>query len=116
MVNVPCTGCGWLCHLSRSRCIKDIAIADVFKAADDLEAGRVLTRETRVFNPDPTLLARIAREGGVTARGGMGELSIARRELRADPDSLSAALERALKQADRKSTRLNSSHVALSRM
>lgn len=101
MVNVPCTGCGWVCHLSRSHCIKDIGLADAMKAADDLESGRVTTRETRVFKPDATLLAGIAREGGIAARDRMIELSVLRREVRPEGEPPSVALERAMKHAAR---------------
>lgn len=100
-LSVPCFGCGWLCHLPRSYCIKDIPVADVLKAASDLEEGRVTTRETRVFNADQSLLAKIGRGGAEAARERMYEVSVLRREQKVDPESLTAALERALKQAAR---------------
>lgn len=98
-LSVPCFGCGWLCHLPRSYCIKDIPVSDVLKAASDLEEGRVTTRETRMFNADQTLLAKIGRGGAEAARERLYEISVLRREQRVDPESLTTALERALKQA-----------------
>ncbi|MBA4187009.1 MAG: hypothetical protein C0467_03225 [Planctomycetaceae bacterium] len=38
-LDVPCKGCGWVCHLSRSYCIKDIPLAAATNAFDDLLQG-----------------------------------------------------------------------------
>jgi ADP-heptose:LPS heptosyltransferase len=100
-ISVPCSGCGWVCHLQRSHCIKDIPVGEVLKAAEDLEAGRVVSRETRVFAPDSSLLARIGRGGAEVARQRLVEISVLKREQAVDPTSMTAALEKAMKQAAR---------------
>ncbi len=100
-VGVPCTGCGWMCHLSRSHCIKDVPVSEAIKAADDLEDGRVSTQETRVLEADAALLSRIGRGGAEASRQTLVELSVLKREVRPETESLAAALEKALKGAAR---------------
>lgn len=100
-VGVPCTGCGWVCHLPESYCIKEVPVEAVLGAIDELESGRAATRDARIIKPDGALLARIGREGGIAARGRLIELSVTRREHMEQSDSLAAVLERALKQAGR---------------
>lgn len=100
-VGVPCVGCGWVCHLARSYCIKEVPPGAVLAAADELEGGGVQGRQTRLIKPDGVLLSRIGREGGENARQRLVELSVMRRQHMEQSDSLAAVLERALKQAGR---------------
>lgn len=100
-VGVPCVGCGWVCHLPESYCIKEVPLEAVLGAIDDLESGRPIGREARLLKPDSAQLASIGREGAASARQRMVELSVSRREHMEQSESLSAVLERALKQAGR---------------
>ncbi len=78
-VGVPCTGCGWVCHLPESYCIKEVPLAEAISAADALERGEIKERTVRVLTPDAALLSRIGREGAVSARERLTQLSVARR-------------------------------------
>jgi ADP-heptose:LPS heptosyltransferase len=100
-VGVPCVGCGWVCHLAESYCIKEVPVAEVLRAAEDLERGRVARREARLLKPDAALLAKVGREGAASARERLTQLSVTRRQSMEQNDSLAAVLERALKQAGR---------------
>ncbi len=75
-VGVPCAGCGWICHLQDSYCIKEVPTGEVLEAARALERGEVSERRVRLLTPDPSLLARVGREGGVYARNAMARLAI----------------------------------------
>jgi ADP-heptose:LPS heptosyltransferase len=100
-VEVPCSGCGWQCHLARSHCIKDVPVEAAIAAAEDLESGRVTGREVRALPADPALLASMARAGAEVARERLIELSILQRRPVPDTRHLEEALERALKSAAR---------------
>lgn len=100
-VGAPCLGCGWTCHLPESYCIKEVPVAEVRRAIDEIEEGRIARREARLLPPDGPLLSRIAREGAAAARERLTQLSVARRESMEQNESLAAVLERALKQAGR---------------
>ncbi len=80
-VGVPCAGCGWICHLPESYCIKDVPVDAALSAVEDLESGRVKARTTRLLQADAVLLNRIGREGALSARERFAQLSVARREL-----------------------------------
>jgi hypothetical protein len=90
-----------VCHLPESYCIKDVPVAEVLSAIDAIENGRVVGRETVLLKPDAALMARVGREGAVSARQRLTELSVSRREHMEQNESLGAVLERALKQAGR---------------
>ncbi|MFN0133224.1 MAG: glycosyltransferase family 9 protein [Phycisphaerales bacterium] len=100
-VGVPCVGCGWNCHLPESYCIKQVPVPAVVQAADELESGRVQSREARQLRPDAALLARIGRESTHAARERLLSLSVSRRESMDTTATLTASLERALKEAGR---------------
>ncbi|MFN0103811.1 MAG: glycosyltransferase family 9 protein [Bryobacteraceae bacterium] len=61
-VSVPCTGCNWVCHLSRSHCVKDIPVATVLRSADAMLRGEVGKFTVEVLQPDRVLGAAIMRE------------------------------------------------------
>jgi hypothetical protein len=100
-VGVPCVGCGWVCHLPESYCIKEVSVEAVLTAARELEAGKVEGRRADLIEADSGLLSRIGREGATAARGHLTQLSVTRREHMEQSDSLAALLERSLKQAGR---------------
>lgn len=83
-VGVPCSGCGWVCPLQDSYCVKDVPVAVVREAADALETGTVKDRVVRVLKADEALLGRIAREGAAAARDNLVQVSMARRRPPAD--------------------------------
>ncbi len=96
-VGVPCAGCGWVCHLPESYCIKQVPLAEAIAAADALERGEVRERTVRVLTPDAGLLSRIGREGAASARERLTQLSVARRrakeaEMNANSDGPSESL------------------------
>lgn len=103
-IGVPCAGCGWTCHLPDSYCIKSVPASEVCRAADDLESGRVPAGEVRQLAPDPALLARIGRESTSAARERLVSLSISRRNAMETTATLTASLERAIKDAARAET------------
>ena len=78
-VGVPCTGCGWVCPLQDSYCVKTVPVETVRAAADGLETGVIKDRVVRVLKADDGLLARIAREGAAAARDNLVQLSMTRR-------------------------------------
>lgn len=95
-LSVPCAGCGWMCHLDRSHCIKDVSVAEAIRAADDLESGSIVGRQTRVAAADGPLLAKIARAGAEVARERTVELAVLRTESKMPPvEPLHEALQRA---------------------
>jgi hypothetical protein len=98
-VGVPCVGCGWVCHLPESYCIKEVPVQAVLQAVEELEEGKVRKREARLIAPDAALQSTIGREGAAAARRNLTQLSVTRRKHMEQTDSLSALLERALKQA-----------------
>ncbi|MCC6660309.1 MAG: hypothetical protein IT437_05430 [Phycisphaerales bacterium] len=99
-VGVPCIGCGWRCHLEDSYCIKNVPVAEVLRAAGELEDGAVPGREARVLRADEVLLARVGREGAHAAQVRLAQVSAARSTvvkegsvLRAEPALTEAAPE-----------------------
>ncbi len=78
-VGVPCAGCGWVCHLPESYCVKEIPLAEVTSAADALERGGIEKRLVRLIAADGALMARIGREGASSSRERLVQLSLARR-------------------------------------
>jgi ADP-heptose:LPS heptosyltransferase len=80
-VGVPCVGCGWVCPFETSYCIKSVPLDIVTRAIDDLEAGRVTDRQTRVVEPDPALMARLTRESARAAEARLREAVEARKQL-----------------------------------
>jgi len=79
-VGAPCAGCGWICTFSESYCIKSVPTDDVIRAIDDLEAGRVIGRESRVIEPSPALMARFVRESAQAAEDRLREAVEARKQ------------------------------------
>lgn len=67
-VKVPCAGCDWICHLPESHCVKSVTVADVCRAIDDMEAGRITTAEVQAPEPDVSLVARMLRESAISVR------------------------------------------------
>jgi ADP-heptose:LPS heptosyltransferase/polysaccharide pyruvyl transferase WcaK-like protein len=67
-VPLPCSGCSWMCHLPESYCVKRVTTSAVLLAMDRLEAGEIEGVLIQEQPPDADLLARVAREGAVTAR------------------------------------------------
>jgi ADP-heptose:LPS heptosyltransferase len=61
-VEVPCVGCGWACHLSRSHCVKDIPVAVVAATGEAMVLGKMADFSVNVLKPDPILNASILRE------------------------------------------------------
>jgi ADP-heptose:LPS heptosyltransferase len=100
-LGVPCAGCNWVCHLPESYCIKDVPVASVLEAVDDLESGRVTQRTVRVLKPDGVLLTRIGREGAVWGRAHLTQLSLTRRESMEQTQTLADTLDRTARQAGR---------------
>jgi ADP-heptose:LPS heptosyltransferase len=98
-VGVPCVGCGWNCELPESYCVKDVPVGEVLRAMEDLESGRVKSRDVRLLDPGKELLAKIGREGAARARERRVTLSVVRRELMEQNDALTAVLERSVKRA-----------------
>jgi ADP-heptose:LPS heptosyltransferase len=70
-VDVPCKGCAWACHYSASFCIKEIPVAAVTAAIDDLAAGTVAGVDVRDL-PVPRTLAR-TMENELAARMHLAE-------------------------------------------
>jgi ADP-heptose:LPS heptosyltransferase len=100
-VGVPCTGCNWVCHLPESYCVKQVPMAEVMQAMEDLEEGKVRERTTRVIKAEALLVRRIAREGGEWGRKHLTQLSGTRREHMEQTQSLTEAVERLGKEAGR---------------
>jgi ADP-heptose:LPS heptosyltransferase len=100
-LGVPCAGCNWVCHLPESYCIKDVQVAPVLEAVDDLEAGRVRERTVRVLKPDTMLLTKIGREGAAWGRAHLTQLSLKRREHMEQTQTLTETLDRTARQAGR---------------
>jgi ADP-heptose:LPS heptosyltransferase len=69
-VGVPCAGCKWHCVFEESWCIKDVPLADVQVAADELEHGRIRGREVRVLPLAAPRAARMLQEATRAARDG----------------------------------------------
>jgi hypothetical protein len=92
-VRVPCSGCGWDCHLSESVCIKDVPASAVLHAIDDVEAGRLRTNETREISPSGEMLRRIGYEGMRAAQERSLALATERREQDARMDEILRAIE-----------------------
>lgn len=103
-VGVPCAGCKWHCVFEESWCVKDVPLADVQSAADELESGRITGRDVRVLPLAAPRVAtmlqaatRAARDGQRTAvrlqqiTGEGGQL--------AQAEDVRAALEAALHRA-----------------
>lgn len=115
-VGVPCIGCGWRCHLSDSYCIKDVPVAAVLAAADELEEGRVARREARIIPPGASLLTLIGREGAVAARERLARATESERnerEMKQSSESLAAVVERAMTELARASERAARAETAL---
>ena len=76
-VSVPCSGCGWVCHLSESHCVKRVPVTTLVE-----EVGRVLAGEPgfRVIAPevDNVLLHRMVAESAEVARNRMREAAAQR--------------------------------------
>jgi len=67
-VPLPCSPCGWMCHLPDSYCVKQIPAGAVLNAIDEVEAGSVQGLVVRQIAPDDALIARVVREGAAAAR------------------------------------------------
>ncbi len=67
-VPLPCSGCNWNCHLPESYCVKRVSTSAVLEAMDRLEAGEIEGLLIQEQPPDTPLLARVAREGALSAR------------------------------------------------
>lgn len=78
-IGVPCSGCGWLCHLEESYCIKEIPVSEVLESARGLERGAIKDRQVRVLTADSVLMSRIGREGAAVARERLTLLSLSQR-------------------------------------
>jgi len=61
-VHVPCAGCNWECHLSRSHCVKDIPVGAVLEFAEQMMEGSLTGFVTKPIEADPVLNATILRE------------------------------------------------------
>ena len=61
-LSVPCVGCDWVCHLSRSHCVKDVPVATVLAKAVAMVRGEASGFSVEVLKPDPILEARILRD------------------------------------------------------
>ena len=84
-VGVSCAGCGWSCVFPRAYCIDAVPTEMVKQAVDDLEAGKITSRETRVSPVGEELQSRMLREAAEATRNQIrtvGELS---RQLRESP-------------------------------
>jgi ADP-heptose:LPS heptosyltransferase/SAM-dependent methyltransferase len=80
-VGVSCAGCGWSCSFSTSHCVKALPVDDVWRAAQDLEEGRVVGREERVLEPGAELQARMVREAAEFAQRNLRAASELNRKL-----------------------------------
>jgi ADP-heptose:LPS heptosyltransferase len=87
-VGVPCAGCGWVCPFDDSYCIKSVPIENVTQAIDDLEAGRVADRQSRVIEPPPALMARMTRQSVQAAEARLREAVEARKQLQSAQSQL----------------------------
>lgn len=97
-VGVPCAGCGWLCHLPESYCVKEVPLSEAVAAVAALEGGEVRERRVRVLGADAALLARIGREGAASARERTVRLSVEQRrvkEAQVTSEPMDAALSEA---------------------
>jgi ADP-heptose:LPS heptosyltransferase len=65
-VQVPCIGCDWQCAFEQSYCISEVPLAEVIKAVEDFEAGRLTTRVIRNFRPGshlyPLMLSQVTKK------------------------------------------------------
>ncbi len=62
-VGVACIGCRWSCSFDTSHCIKEVPVAEVVQAVDDLEGGRVVGHSARALPPSNELRDRMIAEG-----------------------------------------------------
>jgi ADP-heptose:LPS heptosyltransferase len=100
-VGVPCAGCNWQCHLPESVCVKDVPMEEAQRAVEQLEAGEVQRRLVRTLPPSVPQLSAIGRQGAAAAMEHLTQLSVARRELMEQTESMAQALERSARQAGR---------------
>ncbi len=77
-VSVPCVGCEWRCDLEDSHCIKEVPLAEVIRAIDELESGAITKRTLRALPPPPAVAARIGVELTRAARERLVQISIER--------------------------------------
>lgn len=82
-MGAPCVGCGWVCTFPESYCIKSVPTDDVMRAIDDMEAGRIVGRQSRVIEPSPALMARFVRESAQAAEARLREAVEARKQVAA---------------------------------
>lgn len=61
-MRVPCTGCDWICHLSRSHCVKDVTVPVVLEKAETLVNGHCSDFSVEVVVPDEVLDRAILRD------------------------------------------------------
>jgi hypothetical protein len=61
-LNVPCTGCDWQCHLSRSHCVKDIPVERVLRKAKPMLRGELSDFSVEILEPGRVLSATIVRD------------------------------------------------------
>lgn len=112
-VRVPCAGCGWHCHLSRSCCITDVPMEAVLNAMDDLIAGRIRERDVRLLEATPRLLAEIGHESAQAARAHLAELTRIRRHLMDQTASMTQRLSQAVERAAHQGAEIASLRTAL---
>ncbi|MFG0283431.1 MAG: glycosyltransferase family 9 protein [Phycisphaerales bacterium JB039] len=98
-ISVPCAGCEWRCDLEDSHCIKEVPVAEVIGAIDQLESGSVKKRTTRALKPPPALAARIATEMTRAARRRLVEVSVERYGQKAEGSKLTATQTKELEAA-----------------
>jgi ADP-heptose:LPS heptosyltransferase len=85
-VGVACAGCNGVCHLAEPHCVTQIPVESVVQAIEDMEAGRIPRRETRVLGLDSLVAARMMRESAATAHDRLLQIGSLRRELAARHD------------------------------
>ncbi len=121
-VGVSCAGCEWLCSFDRSHCVKALPVQDVWIAAQDLEAGKIIRREARVLEPEPRLAAQMLKEANAFAQRQLRESADLARRLNTLTQSaapgldLNAALESQAKDLANLRAELDASQRELDRL
>lgn len=74
-LRVQCRGCGYVCHLSRTYCVKDVPVGAARAAFDDLVAGGTGNELVEVARAE-TLAAEMERDTAVLGRARLARLNV----------------------------------------
>ncbi|QOV87526.1 glycosyltransferase family 9 protein [Humisphaera borealis] len=80
-VRVPCAGCGWACSFEEAHCVQALRPADVLRAIDDLEVGRIVGQDIRLLPLPIDVQDRMTLYAADLARDRLRLLSSAQRQL-----------------------------------